>query len=169
MVWTREGTSGTFIGRKTTEETDIAAYKQPEETDQTVAAAATRTEPEGFVIENPITGQAEIVIDQMPEPAEGNQHKIIWCDASGASGTIPVNILASLGNNASFSGSQGAYHSNNMGGASQNQSASVTPLSAAGMLLFTLPNVGGLTSFQLVETPIIPDGSPARVIVEGGH
>jgi hypothetical protein len=168
IVWTREGSGTTFVGRKTTEQTDIAAYKQPEEADA-IVAVTTRTEPEGFVIEDPLTNQAEVVIDQVPPPAEGNQHKIIWYDASGASGTIPVNSLASPGVNAPFSVSQGSYHSNNRGGASVNHSASVTPLSAAGMLLFTIPNVGGLTSFQLVETPIIPNGSPARVIVEGGH
>jgi hypothetical protein len=168
IVWTREGTGTTFVGRKTTAQTDIAAYKQPEET-ETIAAVATRTEPEGFVIEDPLTNQAEVVIDQVPPPAEGNQHKIIWYDASGASGTIPVNSLASLGVNAPFSGSQGSYHSNNNGGASATHSASVTPLSAAGMLLFTIPNVGGLTSFQLVESPIIPNGTPPKIIVEGVH
>lgn len=166
IVWTREGSGSTFVGRKATEQTDIAAYKQPEET-ETVAAVTTRTEPEGFVIEDPFTNQAEVVIDQVPPPAEGNQHKIIWYDASGASGTIPVNSLASLGT--PFGASQGSHHSDNRGGVSATHSASVTPLSAAGMLLFTIPNVGGLTSFQLVESPIIPNGTPPKIIVEGGR
>jgi hypothetical protein len=160
IVWTREGSGSTFVGRKTTEETDLAAYKQPEET-QTVAAVTTRTEPEGFVIEDPLTHQAEVVIDQVPPPAAGNQHRIVWYDASGASGSMSVEAFNTL------NPAGGAAHPARP--AFENASASAPPFANGGMLLFTIPNVGGLTSFQLVESPIIPNGSPARVIVEGGH
>jgi hypothetical protein len=165
VVWVRENPTGSaFIGRKATEETDTAAYKPPDE-DQTVAANDVRSEPEGFVIEDPITNQAEIVIDQVPEPAAGNHHQIIWHNASGQTGTIDVNSLSA---STALSGSQLPYQASNFGTLSSNQ-ASVIPISAAGMLLFTLPNAGGLTSFQLVETPIIPNGTPYRVIVQGGR
>jgi hypothetical protein len=192
IVWTRDGDGRAFEGRKVTEETDIAAYKVPEESGENTAVASLgpRTAPEGFVIEDPVTHQAEVVIDQVPAPAEGNQHQIVWQDASGASGTLSVESVSvamgsassgsvrpfAVGNgngNANGHGNgNGNGNGNGHGNASGNgngNGASVTQYSVGGMLLYTLPNVSNLTSFRLIELPIVPNGSPPRVIVAGGR
>jgi hypothetical protein len=172
IVWTREGTGGSvFVGRKTTGETDIAAYKPPDEADP-VVALANRTEPEGFVVEDPVNGNAEVLIDQVPQPAEGTRHEIIWQDASGASGSIPVNSVAAANRAGGFSAPGGPhFYGNSAAQAGGAGNASLTPISAGGMMLFTIPNVNGLTSFQLVEVPLIPTSTsvPARIIVSGGR
>lgn len=176
IVWTRDGDGRVFEGRKVTEETDIAAYQAPEETkeDASVASLGPRTAPEGFVIEDPTTHQAEVVIDQVPAPAEGNQHQIVWEDASGASGTLSVESMSvAMGANGSgsvmpFTAGNGNGNGHGNGNGNGNGS-SVTQYSVGGMLLYTLPNVSNLTSFRLIELPIVPNGSPPRVIVAGGR
>jgi hypothetical protein len=40
-------------------------------------------------------------------------------------------------------------------------------MSQSGTLYFTIQNTGGLGSFQLLERPLIPNGQPDRIIVEG--
>jgi hypothetical protein len=35
-------------------------------------------------------------------------------------------------------------------------------------LITSIPNSGSLTSFQLVERPLVPNGQPDRIIVESG-
>lgn len=167
IVWTREGDGSVFVGRKMSDDIDLAAYRQPDDTDKDTSVATLggpRTAPEGFVIEDPVTNQTEVVIDQVPALAEGSQHQIVWYNAAGEQGTISLDSSSLVGGGAGA----GAYPSIVSPFASNGGSA-VTQYSVGGMLLYTIPNVSNLTSFQLQEVSIIPNGVPPRVIVTGGR
>ncbi len=172
LLWTREPSGTSFVGKKVDKDADLSAYKPPDEI-ASVTKAPYRAEPEGFVIEDPMTNQAEVMIDQVPPPAEGNEQKIVWVDATGATGSMTVNALTMSTANA------GAAASGNTGIPLASGSPTVfypfnnffpADGSGLGTLFFTIPNSGGLRSFQLIESSILGNAGVApRVIVSGGQ
>lgn len=161
LVWTKDEEGRGFIGRKATEADDLSVFKPPGQALE-LAVNQPRTDPEGFVIEDPVTNKAEVVIDQVPPPGEGMFQEIVWKDASGVEGRMRL-------------GTAQAYESP---GKSPAANPSANPLvfqgnpSLQGLLsntiVVSIPNSGGVQSFQLIETPIVPNGKPLKVIVKGG-
>jgi len=183
LVWTKDAEGRGFLGRKATEETDLASYK-PATSQELASVAKTkpRTQAEGFVIEDPVTNKAEVVIDQVPPPADGHQQTIVWKDVSGATGSMAVgSIDAAAASGVASTGltfGNFPFSSDSLTPIEGGLSISPGTFSSSRLLysggytyVFTIPNSGGLTSFQLIETPLGSTGVVAapRVIVSGGQ
>ncbi len=168
LVWSKDEEGRGFIGRKATDADNLDAFKSPGEEEPALAAAEVRTQPEGFVIEDPVTNKAEVVIDQVPPPAEGMEQLVVWQDANGVENRMKLSTA------------QAAYAPGNAAAPPEMSAAGEGPMvfaspfagSVQGILsntiVFTIPNSGGVKSFQLIEAPIVPNGRPFRVIVRGG-
>ena len=168
LVWNKDEEGRGFIGRKATTGDDLTAFRTAEES-PAVAANQVRTAPEGFVIEDPVTNKAEVVIDQVPAPAEGMEHHVVWKDSSGTEGKIKLGAAQ-----AAYAQSGGGGLKSAAGHAASPlvfQSPNVGPAQGplSNTIVLTIPNSGGVKSFQLIESPVIPNGTPFRVIVQGGN
>ncbi|WP_367873691.1 hypothetical protein [Luteolibacter sp. Populi] len=192
LLWTADGPGGSFLGRRADEETtDLSGFKpaaQLAAVDNNKVTRQPRTEPEGFVIEDPTTKKAEVVIDQVPPPAKGHEHKIVWTDDSGATGTIPVQSAASA-SISTGNGNSAVYFSNGGWGTLANpygfngigngqlylNSDAFNPGFVNTTVMASFLTTSNVTSFQLIEIPIVVPGqattaSPRpRVIVQGGN
>lgn len=161
LIWSPDEEGRGFIGRRADDSDDLNAYLPA---DESIASASSslRTQPEGFLYEDPESDFAEVVIDQVPPPAEGCELLVEWTDASGVRSTMKVadSLAAAVESPAVAKTAPVA------GIAS---AAAGTIGQGASTLMFTLPNSGGVTSFQLVEVPLLPNGKPRKVIVAGGQ
>ncbi len=180
-VWSADPDGRGFIGRKIAADEDVTRFNT--EPDPAVTKTAKpRTVPEGFIIESPDDEKTEVVIDQVPEPQAGAQHFMLVTDSSGHTETIPVTPPnpapvpdspppAEGGGLGMDSGStlaawtgNGSFNVNDLTGAW----ISNTAANSLGTVVFTLHGITGASSFQLVERPVIPNGQPDTIIVEGG-
>jgi hypothetical protein len=137
LVWAPDPEGRGFLGSRAGEEVDLAGFRADGEGGD---EPQPRREPEGFVIEDPVTREARVVIDSVPPAGEGNELRVVWTDVSGREGSVAL-------------GSTEAGISGNW--------------TAGGMASFGIPNSAGLKSFQLIETAV-GGGSPPRVIVTSG-
>ena len=167
MIWYQDESGRGYLGRKATPEDDLTAYHVPGRDALALnQAAAPSTEPEGFLIEDPESNTAKVLIDQVPPPAPGYEQVVVWTDAAGNEAKIPVQ------NPLSTSTLMGT-----MTAPTQATELPVVPLSipvlpsmaqaGANRLFFSLPDSNGVTSFSLIEQPTVANGKPAKVIVSG--
>lgn len=138
MLWTADPEGRGFLGRKIASEEELIGFNTG--LNPANEPDSPRTTPEGFVIENPLLGSAEVVIDQVPPPAEGSAQYFVWTDSAGRGGSLPLTSIGGI----------------------QNFSSTSTQT-----VITTIPNSGSLTSFQLVERPLVPNGQPDQIIVQG--
>lgn len=135
MLWTKDPEGRGFLGRKIGSAEELIGFNNGLEPAN--EPSSPRTTPEGFIIENPLLKSAEVVIDQVPPPAEGSAQYMVWTDSTGAANSLPFTSIGGVQN-------------------------------LSGTLITTIPNSGSLTSFRLVERPLVPNGQPDRIIVESG-
>jgi hypothetical protein len=140
VVWTPDPDNRGFLGRKITDDDDPARFKPASES-HPPPPDKPRTIPEGFVIENPAEKSTEVVIDEMPPPAEGTERFVVWTDTLHATTTVPLSELPAPDG--------------------QMANASV----ASGSIIFTIPNSKGITSLQIIERPTLPTGQPELIIL----
>jgi hypothetical protein len=161
LIWSPDPEGRGFIGRVADGSDDLEAYLPA---DESYASASTtlRTQPEGFLIEDPGSDFAEVVIDQVPPAEEGRELQVEWTDALGVRSTMKVaeSLAAAVE-------SPAAGNANPVAGVASSTASSV--VKGASTLIFSIPNSGGVTSFQLVEVPLLPNGKPRKVIVTGGN
>ncbi|NJM37821.1 MAG: hypothetical protein HC845_08190 [Akkermansiaceae bacterium] len=132
--------------------------------------------PEGFVIENPIDNTAEVFIENLPPPAEGNKQVLVLRDESGKSENIPIETIASTTPSAlTLDGNWIDSTSLDFIGFLQPSGTNISRDNFVYMshghgspVTFTLGNLGNGFSIQVVESPIIPSGSPSTVILDAG-
>ena len=168
MIWTPDPFGSGFIGRKRNDTDNLAGFHAGDKGATTTPIPKPRTQPEGFIVENPAEHNVEVVIDQVPPPVEGSGHVIVLTDSSGNVETIPVTPApeeeSQIAGNCGLAGGTTTIPT----GLFQNLgSTSFVSTNSAGTLIFTIPSGAGLGSFQLVERPLVPNGQPDRVIVEG--
>jgi hypothetical protein len=160
MVWSPDESGRGYLGRRVTDQDDVDAFHEP---DPALASNAKplRTLPEGFVIEDPESNSASVLIDQVPPPAEGNEQVVIWTDTSGKENRISVkDALLSA---PAIPTALGATAVDVPVPAIRNLSADGTRT-----LFFSLPEIG-MKSFQLIELPVVANGNatPSKIIVSG--
>lgn len=154
LVWSQEEDGRGYVGRRSEAEEDLSDFKDPDE-DVALVASEPRIAPEGFVIEDPESDFAEVVIDQVPAPEEGHEQFVVWTDDAGRQNTVKVDHPAAVP-------APGAST-----GVIRVPAASSAHSQGASTLMLSIPNSGGVKAFQLVESPIKANGKPARVIVAG--
>jgi hypothetical protein len=172
MVWSPDGNGRGYLGRRATAEDDLAAFQVPDENTLADNTVAMQPQPEGFVIEDPASNTAKVLIDQVPPPAAGYEQVVLWTDSAGNEARIPVqNSMAAPATAASSSSSAAAKELS----ASAELSIPVLPsMAQAGTcrLFFSLPDSNGVKSFRLIELPSVANGTPPKIIVSGerrGH
>jgi hypothetical protein len=167
ILWSRDPTGGGFLGIRNPD-ANLADFQEAEESEDEPNPGL-RLEPEGFVIEDPVNRKAEVLIDNVPAPDEGNEQVVKWTDASGQVGTVSLTTLAgALGDSGGLESGQDTQ--NLSGGGWAVSASSVSPVwGEFKTVSLGLLGVGNLSSFQLVERPIVPNGTPERVIVDGGE
>lgn len=176
VVWTKDEEGRGYIGRRATADDDLSIYRTAGEA-PALASNQVRTQPEGFIIEDPVTNKAEVVIDQLQPPSEGMEQVVLWQDASGKEGRMTLASAQAATNSSTpprtSSTTTGTYRAS--AGTAQSvwqsnpaNSLDVLSVGVSNTIVFTIPNSGGVTSFQLIETPVVPNGKPYRVIVKGG-
>lgn len=170
MIWAPDPEGRGFIGRKITEADDLAAYHAEDRDPSGNPSPKPRMQPEGFIVENPAAKTAEVIIDQVPPPAEGTEHVVVLTDTSGKveslSVTPPVSQESATASQVTWTPAvlKGPVPTSLF----QNTGiASPAALGSSGTLIFTVSAATGLGSFQLIERTLIPNGQPDRVIVEG--
>lgn len=172
LVWTPDPKGYGFIGRQTTPADDLTAYQAEDDGPSATPTRQPRTEPQGFIVENPADQTAEVIIDQLPPPAGGGVHVILLTDSSGNTETIPIPPPAPpagqeeslIARNFDPGDDPGTISTSLLQNLSSNFSVGSN---SAGTLIFTIPSTNGLGSFQLVERPLVPNGQPDKIIVEG--
>jgi hypothetical protein len=160
LIWSPDPDGRGFVGRNATESDDLAAFRVAEDRDF-AATAPVRTEPEGFLIEDPESDVAEVVIDQVPPPEDGHEQVIMWTDMAGNETVVKVDRVAVV----PTPGQRAANEAEVMV-IPASPSASATEAST---LVVSLPKTGGVKSFKLIEKAVKPNGKPAKVIVSGEH
>ncbi|RZL72023.1 MAG: hypothetical protein EOP29_19400 [Rhodococcus sp. (in: high G+C Gram-positive bacteria)] len=165
MIWSPDENGRGYLGRRATDEDNLSMFHVPDENALAVndRAMAVNTEPEGFVIEDPVSNTAKVLIDQVPAPAEGYEQVVIWTDAEGREGRIPVqNSLAAPAAAAPAAPSvTSPTVTTKETLASASATIPVIPSMAqagVGRLFFSLPNSNGVKSFRLVELPANANG-----------
>lgn len=176
-LWSADPDGRGFIGRKIAPAEDVSRFTKESNPTETIPPEP-RTAPEGFIIENPEENTTDVVIDQVPAPTPGSSHLMLVTDASGLTETIPIaspDPAAIIGDGAFLKGP--VPTSTAMAGgfgtlyASGNLTSGYTTFSASNnssTVFFTLQGTSALGSFQLVERPLIPNGQPDKIVVEGG-
>ncbi len=172
MIWSRDENGRGYLGRRATAEDNLAAFHVPdnEALADNKTAMAVRTEPEGFVIEDPESNTAKVLIDQVPPPAPGYEQVVIWTDAAGNEGKLPVQNHLMGAPTATPSGVVPSAVTTKEGSATAGVCIPVLPSMAqagAGRLFFSLPDSNGVKSFRLIELPAVANGSPPKIIVSG--
>lgn len=168
MVWLPDSEGRGFIGRKRNDADDLAVFHSLENDSSSRPVQRPRSLPEGFIVEDPAEQHAEVVIDQIPPPAEGRQHVIILTDSEGRTETIPMTRPDPASSEEPLIASNSA-RDHDPGGASTlplGNTETTTASLSNGTLILTIPTLHGLGSFQLVERPLIANGQPDQVIVE---
>jgi hypothetical protein len=170
MIWSRDENGRGFLGRRATSEDNLTAYHVPDHNNtlaDNTQAVAMRAQPEGFVIEDPESNTAKVLIDQVPPPAAGFEQMVVWTDAAGNESKIPVqNPLAAP---VAIAPAEGATTTKGLS-ATATISIPVVPSMAqagAGRLFFSLPDSNGVKSFRLMELPAVANGTPPKIIVSG--
>lgn len=177
-VWSASPDGRGFTGRRADDTGEIARFSN--ETD-TIAKPLPkpRTEPEGFIVENPDDNTADVIIDNLPAPTPGTKQVAVIRDTAGNTQTIPVtpeikdpngpNIEAvanlhdeempELGKGeiplvaANASDSSFIYY----GGMRPNSTSTA---------VFNIGSILNLASFQVIELPLVPNGQPGRIIIQ---
>jgi hypothetical protein len=172
MIWSPDENGRGYLGRKATNEDNLSAFHIPDENALAAnsQAMAMRTEPEGFVIEDPVSNTAKVLIDQVPPPAAGFEQVVVWTDAEGKEARIPVQNPSTV--SADVAPATGAPTSVTTKEilAGSNVTIPVIPSMAqagVGRLFFSLPDSNGVKSFRLIELPTVANGVPMKVIVSG--
>jgi hypothetical protein len=182
LLWEPDPAGGGFLGRRATEDSLVGSYTKPDQAANIAKVDPPKSQPEGFVLEDPVTKKAEVVIDQVPAPRVGFEQRIQWTDASGASGTIPV-VAAASASTASTNGNGAVYFTSGSnryltlaGGPFQwNGNAGFDAGTAAAnssTVMASFSTTSTVTSFQLIEVPLQAGagaGSQGTVIVAGGN
>jgi hypothetical protein len=182
MIWSRDENGRGYLGRRATNEDNLGAYHVPD--DETLAAnkamaVAMRAEPEGFLIEDPESNSAKVLIDQVPPPAAGYEQMIVWTDVAGNETRIPVQNPTAAATTSAVAPMAAAPALV----APEETAPTVKELSVgaviaipvlpsmaqagAGRLFFSLPDSNGVKSFSLIELPTVANGKPPKVIVSG--
>lgn len=179
VVWTRDEEGRGFIGRIAAAGEDLSIYKSATEA-PALAVAESRTQPEGFLIEDPVDNVVNVLIDQLPPPSEGAEQVVVWEDSDGKKNEMPLSsayVPSSARSSSGQTTSSTTGNSNPVAGTAQSAtsptlqatvSLDVLPVGNPATIVFSIPNSGGVKSFQLIERPCVPNGLPFKVIVRGG-
>ncbi len=154
LVWSADEGGRGFVGRRATAEDDLSVYRQPEPGD-TTAIAANKAGPEGFVISDPATGQTQAVLRGLTAPAEGFGQWLVFSDASGVTREV------------SLTSSDYGFRGLSDGGSIIVPSSVFSGHYDNGIPLYIGNNgiFSGL-GFQVIELPLVPDGSAPKVLLE---
>ncbi len=151
-LWTNDGPQQGFIGRQVTPEDDLSKFYQLADTN---IAKATNDPlaPEGFIIPNPSNQTAQVIIDSLPPPAPGNAQILTYTNSFGNT------EIVSLAQNPSLSSDHFI---------TDNAISGTDFINFGSTSVITIPTVNGLNSITLTENPIIPNGLPPKIILQGG-
>ncbi len=179
MIWTPDEEGRGFFGRQAEEEDDLTVFheelpkeKKPgaeernsEELAMPQAEPELRlqSEPEGFVIEDPVSGETQVVIEGVPPPGEGNVQILVWTDFHGQRWEQPWATPAFFAGEGlqAFGGNAGIpanFLMGDMGGLWFGNNVISLPIGNT-----------GLRSIQLIEQSVSTDGGPGIVILDGGE
>ncbi|HEY1123297.1 MAG TPA: hypothetical protein VGE67_16910 [Haloferula sp.] len=168
MIWSPDENGRGYLGRRASDNDNLSMFHFPDENALAAndRAMAVHTEPEGFVIEDPVSNTARVLIDQVPPPAEGYEQVVIWTDAEGKEASIPVqNTLASPAAAAPTAAvtPEVTPATTTVKGTSASAAAAIQVIpsmaqAGVGRLFFSLPNSNGLKSFRLIELPANANG-----------
>jgi hypothetical protein len=173
LIWTPDPAGYGFVGRSIQEKDDLAGF-HPHESEapaEQIPPARRNPLPEGFIVENPADHTAEVIIENIPPPAAGNQHLVVLSDSSGETQTLSIpqaaqNDTSPVVQNTTTPAIQdtGPLTANV---AQLTEWPVVVNMGATGSMYFIIKPAGEMSSFKLLERPVIANGQPDRIIVEG--
>ena len=164
LVWVKDPEGRGFIGRMADDEDVLTAFLSADEVGEEFVPQL-RTEAEGYVIENPGTNLAEVVIDQVPPPSPGSEQFMVWTDVSGAESMMKVDHPSVIDDMTGVAFSQVESVQEQIIAPGRGRGRG----NGAGILMVTIPNSGGVVSFKLIERPVHSNGKDPKVIVEGSR
>jgi hypothetical protein len=135
LIWSPDPEGRGFLGRKRTAADDLAGFSAEPSIEGTPEKGLARSVPEGFLIEDPLSGTTQVVLDQLPPQAADTETVVRWTAGSGPQ-TASLNALVT-------------NHS----------------ITDTGTMVLNLPNSIGMTSFQILAVPTLPGSGSPRVIV----
>lgn len=136
LIWSPDPAARGFLGRQRTAADDLVGFAAEPTLEMPADGELAAAAPEGFLIEDPLAGTTQVVLDQLPAQLANTDTVVSW---TAAAGPQSANLDALLATNFTSTG--------------------------IGTLVLTLPNSSGMTSFQVLAVPTLPNSGPARVIV----
>jgi hypothetical protein len=124
LIWSADPRGRGFLGRQRMAADDLAGFSAEPTPDGAADSGLAVSSPEGFLIEDPLTGTTQVILDQLPAPLAGTDTVVRWTAAGGPQAASLDSLLAMNATSA-----------------------------AAGTLVLTLPNSSGMTSFQVLAVP----------------
>ncbi len=135
LIWSPDPAGRGFLGRNLTAADDLAGFVAEPVRERPTEGGFELAAPEGFLIEDPLAGTTQVVLDHLPAQSAGTATVVKWTAAGGPQSASLDTLMAT------------------------NFSTSV------GTLVLTLPNSSGMTSFQVLAVPTLPGTGSAQVIV----
>ncbi|MCW1887373.1 hypothetical protein OKA04_21730 [Luteolibacter flavescens] len=170
MIWAKDENGHGYLGRRVTAEDNLSAYHFPDADTLAANRVEVRTEPEGLVVEDPMTNTAKVLIDKVKPPQPGYEQVVVWTDTSGNENRIPVNNPVSATTTPTVtpltnppSNTSASSGSTTTKGVVSLATPSITVLpslaqAGTGRIFFSLPDSNGVKSFSLIELPISAAG-----------
>lgn len=137
LIWSPDPAGRGFLGRPPTPADDLAAFAAEAAPDEGTGRGLAVASPEGFLIEDPLAGTSQVLLDQLPPQTADTVTMVAWTTDDGPHSANLTTLLASDG---------------------------LVPTSTGTMVL-ALPGSGAVTSFQVLAVPTQPNSGPARVII----
>jgi hypothetical protein len=136
LIWSPDPEGRGFLGRTRTAADDLAGFVAEPVRERQTEGGFAEAAPEGFLIEDPLAGTTQVVLDHLPSQSAGTATVVKWTAAGGPQSASLDTLMTTNCSNTS-----------------------------AGTLLLTLPNSSGMTSFQVLAVPTLPGTGSAQVIV----
>lgn len=136
LIWSPDPEGRGFLGRNRTAADNLAGFTAQPAAELPADGALAAAAPEGFLIEDPLAGTTQVVLDRLPPQLADTDTVVSWTAATGLQSASLNTLLAT-----NFSTTN------------------------AGTLVLTLPNSSGVTSFQVLAVPTLPRSGPTQVIV----
>ncbi len=91
LIWEKDPASTDYLGRRATADDDLAAF-QPEEAPQRQEAEVyVQSTPAGYLVEDPASGDAQLVVSGLPPLPDGGQYVLIGATSQGQPQSYFIN------------------------------------------------------------------------------
>lgn len=91
FIWTPATDGASFLGQLGSADEDLSVFlQQPEKSEELVAVAPDAPRPSGYIIQDPVTNESTLIVDELPEQPEGGELLAVISHSDGTNEQIPL-------------------------------------------------------------------------------